>query len=444
VNVVFSNSFVSGVLTATKTSGCGSAATALTIKKLVPAKPAALLALRNGNTTFVNVCDVVGDASDFVRYRMSANALNATGYNWSVSSGMTIVGGGTSVDTFADVRFGSSFAAGTVTVNSQNSCGISSNLVLVVKAALPAFPPNTVISGASNGGSLCGGSNIVLTTSNTATDSTTNDYVWTLPTGITPNSSITATLLGSVTGGTQYVTSSDSIAIDWGGTTKAAKIFVAGRSNCGTGNSISVSLSAVPAQPGTISAVPANCPTPTANQYDLSISAIAGVGGTTPYIWKVPVGVSIVSGQGTTTLRVNLGTTSSSSTSLVTVASDNDCGTSLARTITLSNIRSASCQAPALGGGSEVDMPVAEVAGIYPNPSNGSFLLRVKTSNINDNAQIQVMDMQGRVVKSLVAQNLGGLIQTTVTTDATTPAGTYIVKYTIGTTTGSVKAIIKR
>ena len=448
VSVKFTNAFTFGTLTNTKNSPAGNASVSLTIKKLLPAKPGRLITKRNGTTPspFVNVCDIVG-TNEFVRYELPATPLLSSSVSWSFSDStkMQNVGGGTSSDNYVDVKFLNGFATGSISVSSINSCGQSASLVTVVKSTIPVFPAGTTINGATSGGALCG-STIVLRPSAVATDSTTNDYVWVLPTGLTPNNArIAATSLGAVAGGTKYSTAADSIAIDWV-SAKAAKITVAGRSNCGEGKAISVTLVATPAQPAAISAclVPAQID----STFDLTISAVSGVGGASPYIWKVAAGLSIVSGQGTTTLRVKKSGAPLSS-ALVSVSADNDCGTSLAKTIDYATIRIATaCAAPngeisTLVAKEDANFASTGSIKLIPNPNKGQFTLTVKSTNTVDKASIQIFDAYGRLVSTRFVNNSNGIITTSIN-DGNLISGNYVVRCTVGSETKTVQMIVQK
>ena len=448
VSVKFTSAFTFGILTNTKSSGGGNASASLTIKKLLPAKPGRLITKRNGTTPspFLNVCDVIG-TNEYVRYQLPATPLLSSSVAWSVSdtSKMEIVGGGTSADNFVDVKFRTGFVVGNITVYSINSCGRSASLITVVRSTIPVFPPLTTITGATSGGALCG-STIVLRPSAPATDSTRNDYVWVLPAGLTPNNArISATLVGSVPGGTKYSTAADSIAIDWA-TAKAAKITLAGRSNCGEGKAISVTLVATPAKPAAISAclVPAQID----STFDLTIAEVTGVGGSTPYIWKVGAGLSIVSGQGTTTLRVRK-SGSPLSTAVVSVSADNNCGTSVATTIPYSTIRIAAACDISTGDISTLvakeDANVTSTGSIKltPNPNKGQFTLTVKSANTVDKASIQIFDAYGRLVSTRFVNNSNGIISTNIN-DGNLISGTYNVICTIGSEIKTAQMVVQK
>lgn len=444
VSVRFTNAFTFGVLTITKTSGCGSYSKTLTIKKLAAAKPGALRTFRNGTTPapYVNVCDVVGSVTEFVRYQLPSVPAYSSSYIWSVLNGgpagsMTIVGGGGALDNFVDVRYGAGFTFGSVRVQSVNSCSVSFATILTVKATIPVFPPLTVISGATTTGLLCGATNVILTTSAVATDSTTNDYLWTLPTGVTPNASITTTFVGAVAGGNNYSTASNSIAIDWN-STKAGKIVVAGRSFCGVGKAISLTLVATPAKPAIPTEVQ-SCP----GQFNYTYS-VPAIPGAVSYTWKVPVGVVINSGQTTNSITVTYpGTPVNGS---VSVSATNSCGTSLSSAIVKTAFTPIACLSRRPGSIISEDGTETSVIGakVIPNPNNGSFVLRIQTTNVKDAAQIQVLDIQGRVVLNLVGVNNNGLIQSSINNNTLLPNGSYLVKYTVGTETGTVKMVIQK
>jgi hypothetical protein len=451
VSVKFTSTFTFGVLTNTKKSGGGNASASLTIKKVLPAKPGRLITKRNGTTPspFLNVCDVIG-TNEYVRYQLPATPLLSSSVAWSVSdtSKMEIVGGGTSADNFVDVKFRTGFVVGNITVYSINSCGRSASLITVVKSTIPVFPALTTITGATSGGALCG-STIVLRPSAPATDSTRNDYVWVLPTGLTPNNArISATLVGSVPGGTKYSTAADSIAIDWA-TAKAAKITVAGRSNCGEGKAISVTLIATPATPSVIDIckVAGND-----TAFYLTIPAVTGVSGNSPYVWRVKDGFKIVSGQGTTSIRVQkTDSTVNRALSTVTVAAQNGCGISAVQTSAAFSTWSATtCTLPGqtaeistLDSKDDANITSTGSIKLIPNPNKGQFILTVKSTNTIDKASIQIFDAYGRLVSTRFVNNSNGIISTSIN-DGSLISGTYNVICTIGSEIKTAQMVVQK
>jgi len=140
-----------------------------------------------------------------------------------------------------------------------------------------------------------------------------SSYTWTLSSGIT----------GSSTG--------TSITVNFSGSFNGGTISVKANSACGSSANTSLSIikfTAAPATPGTISEPGTLCPPATATY------TIAGVTNATNYNWTVSgTGLSIVSGQGTTSLNVSVasGFTGGS----ISVVATNCKGTSSTRSSTI-------------------------------------------------------------------------------------------------------------
>lgn len=88
-----------------------------------------------------------------------------------------------------------------------------------------------------------------------------------------------------------------------------------------------LSCSSAPSTPGSISGSATPCENETSVTY--SISQVAGA---TSYSWSIPSGAAIVTGQGTTSIIVNFGTTSGN----ISVAAANSCGLSTSQTLAIS------------------------------------------------------------------------------------------------------------
>jgi hypothetical protein len=169
-----------------------------------------------------------------------------------------------------------------ITVVDQNGCSGSKTINLIV------FPnPNPAISGTL---SFCGGTS---TTLNAGTGY--SSYVW--------NTGATTQTITVNTVGTYSVT-----VVNENGCSASAS---ATTSSTGT----------LPASPGTITgAVIVGCNT-TGNVY-----SIAAIPNSSHYVWKMPSGASISSGQGTTTINVNF--SSAFAGGYIEVAASNACGQS--------------------------------------------------------------------------------------------------------------------
>jgi hypothetical protein len=87
---------------------------------------------------------------------------------------------------------------------------------------------------------------------------------------------------------------------------------------------------------------------------------------------------------------------------------------------------------------------VENTAVVSPNPNNGSFTLNVKTGVINNTvAFVQIIDMTGKVVKSMNVQNNNGSIVSNIVAD-NLANGVYIVKYTVGNVTNTTRMMIRK
>jgi PKD repeat protein len=222
----------------------------------------------------------------------------ATSYTWAVPSGATITSGqGT---TSITVNYGTS--GGNVTVTASNSCGTSSASSLAVTVNTVPTAPGT-ITGLN---SVCANQTGVTYSIPSVTGATS--YTWTVPSGAT---------IASGQGTT-------AITVNYG--TSGGNVSVTASNSCGTSSasSLAVTVNTAPTAPGTITGLNSVC----ANQTGVTYS-IPSVSGATSYTWTVPSGATIASGQGTTSVTVNYGTSGGN----VTVTASNSCGTSSASSL---------------------------------------------------------------------------------------------------------------
>jgi hypothetical protein len=164
----------------------------------------------------------------------------------------------------------------------------------------------------------------------------------------------------------------------------------------------------VPLTPGTISGTSSIC----ANQAGVSYS-IASVAGASTYNWTVPTGATIASGQGTTSITVNFGTSGGS----VRVRAGNACGNSSYRTLTVS----VTCREANLQSENIFD------AQILPNPSSTFFTLRFNR-DYDSKIVLIVRDLAGREVEKY--QNLHSGDNFNFGNEL--PAGVYMVELIAG------------
>jgi hypothetical protein len=133
-------------------------------------------------------------------------------------------------------------------------------------------------------------------------------YVWVVPEGAT------------ITSGQ----GSTSITVNYGASFASGNIVVAAANSCGQSSSLNprtLFVNGAPAAPSAISGQTIGLCSKTNVTY-----SIGGVAGASNYTWTVPAGVTINSGQGTTTLSVNFSSTFVSGN--ICVMAGNSCGSS--------------------------------------------------------------------------------------------------------------------
>jgi hypothetical protein len=207
----------------------------------------------------------------------------AVGYNWTVPTGATIVSGdGT---TSITVDFGTDI--GEVCVNAENPIGVSADQCLAISAASCGSAPDSPSSIDGLTEVCADDTGISYTIAAVATATT---YNWTVPAGATITSGVGTTSITVDFGagvGDVCVNAENSIGVS------ADQCLVISASNsCGS----------APSSPGNIEGLTEICASQTAVAF--SISDVAGA---TTYNWKVPVGATITSGQGTTSVNVDFG-----------------------------------------------------------------------------------------------------------------------------------------
>ena len=141
-----------------------------------------------------------------------ASIPNATGYNWTLPAGATIVAGNNSPT--ITVNFANTASSGNISVRGTNSCGTGSSSPLFAVTVNPLPGGAGIITGT---GTICKGETGVIFSVSPITDATS--YTWNLPAGAT------------VTGGAN----SASITVDFSASASSGDISVSGSNACGTG-----------------------------------------------------------------------------------------------------------------------------------------------------------------------------------------------------------------
>ncbi|MCK9218502.1 MAG: T9SS type A sorting domain-containing protein [Bacteroidales bacterium] len=253
--------------------------------------------------SFVTVCPTVGPAGPIsgpgtictnatgLVYTIGSIA-NATGYVWTVPSGATIISGQNT--TSITVNFGSN--SGNVSVYGTNGCnnGLVNNYLVTVNPA-----PVPTITGANN---PCQNSGNIMYT----TESGMSNYNWTVSSGgsiISGNGTYQIQVAWNSTGN-QYVTVSYTTVI-----------------GCPTitPTNYPVSVITVPDPAGNITGPSHVCAGSTGITY-----SIAPVANANAYIWTLPAGATISSGNNTNIITVDFAVNASSGD--ITVLANNLCG----------------------------------------------------------------------------------------------------------------------
>jgi hypothetical protein len=203
------------------------------------------------------------------------------------------------------------------------------------------------ISGVLNGpaNDLCGGG---IFNYNIAAPIDATSYNWSLPTGCS------------------IVTNSgNSVSINVPNNFVAGNICVTASNACGASAAKCLALSNKPATPVSITGPSSVC----SGQVGVAFSTPAV--GTNTFTWTVPTSTTLVSGQGTTDISVNWGTTAGT----VFVKANNACGSSTNRSKTVSI---AACMAEADNSEDEEfrAFDFAPSLVVYPNPNTGQFIMR--------------------------------------------------------------------
>lgn len=340
---------------------------------------------------------------------------NATSYTWTYPAGAT----GTPVANNASITFGAQ--GGIITVTPKNACGSGTTLSLPVTVSTCTLDARFSVSNTE----VCTGTPITVTDLSTG-DIAGANYTWSFGDGATPATantsgphSITYSTVGTktislniingdlestsipvtvkvgalpvspatITGPTtacQGTTVEYSIPAD-ANATSYSWTFPTGVTGTPSGNSASVLFDA---QGGIITVTPmSSCGSGTPVSTNVAVEASTGLTSITgaasgicgenkvyytntiagaKYTWSVPLGTLILSGQGTSTLTVKLGSTNGSisvTTDIVATGNCGGAGNDLSKTITIN----CTTAGPQIDGPAQVD---ANATATYTVPSN--------------------------------------------------------------------------
>ena len=344
VNVNVLSTFVSGNISVIAVNTCGSLGS---LSETVYGKAPSVAPTSISGPS--NICGITTTT-----YTAAAVA-GATGYFWTLPSGINILSGtGTSTITVSN----NSYSSGNISVAATNSCGTgaSRSLALTVAATAPL-----AISGANVTCGLASASYSILPVAGSI------GYNWTVPAGVSISSGI----------GTTGITVSFT-------TPPSGNISVTSSNGCVNSTARVFPISKATPIPGAITgAVSGICSLGT------STYSIAAVGGSTGYSWLVPAGMTILSGQGTTSISASV--TGTMTTGNVKVSSQNTCGSSASVSLAVT------CASPtAISNPAEPTNNTFSES--YPNPSNGLFTIDI-ISDKDSELIMEIYDILGNLIK---------------------------------------------
>jgi subtilisin family serine protease len=374
--------FTTGSITVRSNSGCANSSTrSFALSSSRPGTPGTITGTSRacpGNTFTYSVVPVANTAS----------------YNWTVPTGATIVSGaGTnSIQVSFDAGF---IATGTISVTATNGCGTSAARTYSVARNTPGTP--STIVGQTTG--ICGLSVLNYSVTNVAGMT----YTWTAPAG-------TSILSGQ---------GSNAISLSVSPTFVSGTLAVNASNNCSTSANRTASLITRPNTPASITGLAtAVC---IGSQQTYTIAALPGA---TSYTWTVPASYNIVSGQGTNSILVNVGTANGS----ITARGNNACGAGSTRSLAVTVANCAKMAAETIEEAVEFDVFVS------PNPFNET--LNIRTNGANDEKlQISIVDVSGRIV-----YNQAVIANETINISPNLASGIYYVSVT---NSADVRKLIK-
>ena len=223
---------------------------------------------------------------------------NAVGYSWSLPPGATITAGN-NTNTIS-VTFSTSASSGNMSVFGTNACGIGTNspLKLVTIKLLP-FAAGTI----TGSDSVCKNTTGIVYSLPLISNATT--YFWNVPSGA-------SIITGSTT---------NTITVNYGATATSGNITGRGVNACGFGplSTFPVQVFAMPAAAGTITGIDTVCQGESG-----IIFSVPTITNATSYIWSLPSGATVVSGDSTSSITVNF--SASATSGILTVTGVSPCG----------------------------------------------------------------------------------------------------------------------
>ena len=319
IYVRFDSTLVSGSRIQVRSiSGCGTSTynAGIPISKTLPAVPGAMTGVNDACPYMQSANNPQGDTLLYTIRKISS----AKSYIWLAPQGAQIVAHVASIpvnDTAVKIVYNSNFTSGNITVRSVNDCGVSVAKTFAVTRKIPLTPG--IISGATDVCQIMGTSTNATYTIRKVTNATS--YNWVVPSN--------ATII-SQPGGTGA--NDTIITVRYSSQFLSGNIQVRAMSNCSASNFASLAVTRkTTATPGVITGPTDACPLMASSSY--AYYSIAASVNATSYSWTVPVGATIVSGQGTTNVTVSFQNNFISGN--INVTAVNNCSTSGIRSLAI-------------------------------------------------------------------------------------------------------------
>jgi hypothetical protein len=308
----------------------------------------------------------------------------ASSYTWSMDPGIIYRDGQGTLN--LEVDFSSTFDEGQVCITASTPCFTSAPRCRTVKHDVPRMPGN--ISGPAY--NVC---NTVATYSVPPVSGAVS-YDWTVPSG--------ATIVGNPSG--------NSVDISFNGPI-AGHICVAAVNNCTTGSQRCLYVRSSQ-KPDTIT-----CSSPVLCAYQTGVVfSCTPVPNANYYQWSVPSGSVIVSGQGTTSIVVNLGANNGK----VGVKTFNDCGQSGTTTYTVN----LTCRSQMMASDDE------NTVEIYPNPATDVFFIDLR-SITDQQAKVMFYDLLGKTIRKEIIPVKSGMNKIKFERESLIPGIYFITVHTV-------------
>ena len=224
---------------------------------------------------------------------------DATGYNWSFPSGITLnTGSNTNAIT---ANFSTTATSGNMSVTATNACGTSSASTKSITVS-PLPSQASTITGSNT---VCQGMSSVTYIANNLNNALS--YTWSTPNGCNIISGL----------------NTKTITVNYDNTSTSGPLSVYGTNGCGDGavKNKSITVNPLPDAAGSISGSISNNVCPLSTNINYSVSPIANATG---YTWLYPSGYSVASGANTNSIFLNASLNATNG--VIKVVGTNACG----------------------------------------------------------------------------------------------------------------------